>query len=113
MSGELVEVVGGGPAEPRRVEQELARFAEGQTPQGILNQIPGEYRASVYERLRGPVTALVIWGRSWIPIPDSLLERLGGVERVLEILQRLPEEVRRALRQRVVNVDHDPNPRVR
>ena len=106
MSDEGVVIARGGPAEPRRVEQELARFAEGQIPQGILNQIPGEYRASVYERLRGPVTALVIWGRSWIPIPEALLERLGGVERVLGILQRLPEEVRRALRQRVVNATY-------
>lgn len=102
MTEEGVMIPRGGPADPRNVGQEIARFAEGQIPEGILNQIPGEYRAWVCGHLRGPITALVAWGRSLIPISDPLLESLGGAERVLETLQRLPEEVRQHLRRRVI-----------
>ena len=92
--------------------QRVMGFLEGYLPSDVLNRLPLEYRVWLYERLRGPGAAFAVSLRSWIPIPDSLLERLGGVEGVWQLLQRLPEEVRRALRQRVINANHDPNPRV-
>ena len=106
MSEEGVVVERGGPAVEDGSHQRLIRYLELYLPREVLNRLPPEYRVWLYGQLRGPVTALVIWGRSWIPIPDSLLERLGGVERVLGILQRLPEEVQRVLRQRVVNATY-------